>query len=67
MFSVPASLPEGTYRLKVETYFSSNSQRLKTARTIDYDMDLVAGTFTSSGSGGQTTNPGGGDGGSDLD
>lgn len=72
MFSVPASLPEGTYRLKVETYFSSNSQRLKTARTIDYDMDLVVGTLTSSGSGGQTTNPGGGsegggDGGSDLD
>ncbi len=57
MFSIPASLPEGTYKLKVETYFSTNNQRLKSVRTIEYDHDLVVGTLTSGG--GQTTNPGG--------
>jgi len=57
MFSIPASLPEGTYKLRVETYFSNNTVRLKSVRTIDYDQDLVVGTLTSGG--GQTTNPGG--------
>lgn len=45
MFSIPASLPEGTYKLKVETYFSTNNQRLKSVRTIEYDHDLVIGTL----------------------
>ena len=43
MFSIPAGLAEGTYRLRVETYFSNPSTRLKTSRVIDYDQDLYVG------------------------
>lgn len=59
MFSIPANLAEGTYKLRVETYFSTNQQRLKNVRSIDYDYDLVVGNVPS---GGQTTQPGGGSG-----
>lgn len=58
MFSVPADLPEGTYKLRVETYFSTNLQRLKNVRSIDYDQELVVGNAPSGG-GSQTTQPGG--------
>lgn len=59
MFSIPASLPEGTYKLRVETYYTTGKAQLKTARTIDYDQDLVVGTGAVTG--GQTTpQPGGG-------
>ena len=44
MILVPTSLPAGTYRLRIETYYSVGSQYLKTVRTIEYNMDLVAGT-----------------------
>lgn len=57
MFSIPADLPEGTYKLRVETYFSNSAVRLKSARTIDYDQNLVVGTAPSGG--GQPTQPGG--------
>lgn len=60
MFSVPANLPEGTYKLRVETYFSTNLQRLKNVRSIDYDQELVVGNAPSGG-GSQTTQPGGSD------
>ena len=67
MFTIPASLPEGTYKLRVETHYSGPSVRLKASRVIDYDQDLYVGeapdtdTDTGGGGGGQ---PGSGDEGS---
>lgn len=43
MFTIPASLPEGTYKLRVETHYSGPSVRLKTSRVIDYDQELYVG------------------------
>lgn len=56
MFSVPASLPEGTYKLRVETYFSTGNTTLKSLRSIDYDRDLIVGEATA---GGDEQEPGG--------
>ena len=54
MFAIPASLPEGTYRLRVETYFSNASTRLKSSRVIDYEQDLYVGQAPTTPSGEQT-------------
>ena len=48
VFLVPASLPAGSYRLRIETYYSTG-QLLKTARTIEYHKDLVVSTAGGSG------------------
>lgn len=54
MFAIPASLPQGTYRLRVETYFSNASTRLKSSRVIDYEQDLYVGQAPTTPSGEQT-------------
>lgn len=41
MFTVPASLSVGSYRLKMETYYSNASTLLKEARVLTYPLDLV--------------------------
>lgn len=55
MFTIPASLPQGTYKLRVETYFSSGSTRLKNSRVINYEQDLYVGQAPSGGSSGSET------------
>lgn len=40
MFTVPASLSEGSYRLTLETWFSNNSTLLKTSRVLTYPIPL---------------------------
>ena len=50
LFSLPVTLPQGTYRLRVETYFSTGAY-LKAARTIEYNIDLV--TVSTDGDGNQ--------------
>lgn len=59
MFAIPASLPQGTYRLRVETYFSASNKLLKASRAIDYEQDLYVGITPPTTSGGG--NEGGGD------
>lgn len=43
MFVVPAGLEKGTYRLEIETYFSTSTKLLKAARTLTYEMLLSVG------------------------
>lgn len=54
---VPANLPEGTYRLEIETYFSNTSTLLKTPRTLIY-TPLYVGEVPTSGGGGDEERPG---------
>lgn len=44
---VPAALKDGTYKLQIETYYSSGSTMLKEARTIEYAVTLTVYTETS--------------------
>ena len=55
MFAIPASLPQGTYKLRVETYYSSASTRLKNSRVIDYEQDLYVGQAPGGGTSGSQT------------
>lgn len=41
MFTVPASLSVGSYRLKLETYYSNTGTFLKEVRVLTYPLDLV--------------------------
>ena len=50
MLVVPTSLAEGTYRLEVETYYSSASTLLKSPRTLVYEP-LYIGEVPASGGG----------------
>jgi len=54
---VPANLPNGTYRLELETYFSNNSTLLKSPRTLMY-APLYVGEVPSSGGSGDDERPG---------
>ena len=40
VFLVPATLPAGTYRLRIETYYTTGTL-LKTVRILEYHRDLV--------------------------
>ena len=51
VFSVPASLPVGSYRLKLETYYSNTSTLLKEARVLTSPLDLVVANADDSGGG----------------
>ena len=61
MFAIPATLPEGTYQLRVETYYSASNKMLTAVRTIDYGLPLHVGTASTGGQ----TGTGGEDTGSD--
>lgn len=54
---VPANLPEGTYRLEVETYYSNALTLLKDPRKLIY-TPLYIGEVPSSGGGGEEERPG---------
>lgn len=41
---VPSTLATGTYTLQIETYYSSSGSTLKSARTIEYSLDLTVET-----------------------
>lgn len=43
MFTLPANLAAGEYRLTIETWFSTNSTLLKQSRTLTYGIPLVVG------------------------
>ena len=43
MFNAPASLTEGTYTLRIETYFSTATMLLKSVRVLEYSTPLVVG------------------------
>ena len=53
---VPASLPEGTYRLEIETYYSNTSTLLKSPRTLIYTPLYIGEVPT--GGGGEEERPG---------
>ncbi|WP_293731135.1 DUF4469 domain-containing protein, partial [uncultured Parabacteroides sp.] len=53
---VPASLPEGTYRLEMETYYSNTSTLLKSPRTLIYTPLYIGEVPT--GGGGEEERPG---------
>lgn len=44
MFNLPVDLAEGSYRLRVETYFTAGGSLLKSARQIEYPFPLKVGT-----------------------
>lgn len=54
---VPANLPEGTYRLEMETYYSNSNTLLKIPRILAY-APLYIGEVPSSGGGGEEERPG---------
>ena len=43
VFNLPADLAEGSYRMRVETYFSTAKTYLKSARLIEYPITLRVG------------------------
>ncbi|MDD2953393.1 MAG: DNA-binding domain-containing protein [Parabacteroides sp.] len=43
MFNIPANLADGSYLLRIETYFTSGVSLLKSVRTIEYPRPLVVG------------------------
>lgn len=43
IFNVPVSLADGTYTLRIETYFSTATMRLKSVRVLEYSTPLVVG------------------------
>lgn len=49
LFNIPASLPEGQYRLVEETYYSNTSTYLKEPRTLEYPMLLTIGELPDGG------------------
>lgn len=48
MFIAPATLEEGSYLLRIETYFSHSGSQLKEAREIDYAYPLSVGIGSTS-------------------
>lgn len=59
MLVVPASLPEGTYRLEITTYYSNSSTCLKTPRTLVYEPLYVGEVPESGGDDEDDERPGG--------
>lgn len=43
MFVAPASLTDGAYLLRIETYFSTNATLLKKVRVLEYSTPLLVG------------------------
>lgn len=55
---VPANLPEGTYRLEMETYYSNSNTLLKAPRTLAYAPLYIGEVPSSGGGGGEEERPG---------
>lgn len=59
ILTVPGTLAEGTYRLEIETYYSTTSTLLKNARTLSYAPLYVGEVPTSGGDDDDEERPGG--------
>lgn len=53
MFTLPANVPAGSYRLTLTTWFSTNKTQLKEPRTLTYDIPLRVGAASGGDEGGE--------------